>query len=114
MRKGVMVRNATLQDLGIWYGLYKETCIRNRLFLHNKRFFKTILESKNKDLWSPAEVELLIAEVNNKPLAAIYVVYSGQRATYLYGASSSTDRRYMATYALQWEAMKRAKKKGCT
>ena len=114
MRKGVMVRKAGLKDLEIWYGLYIETCTRNRLFLHDKEFFKTVLESKTKGMRSPAEVELLIAEVDNQPLAAIYVVYSDQRATYLYGASSSKDRKFMATYALQWEALKRAKMKGCT
>ena len=58
-------------------------------------------------------MELLIAEVNEEPLAAMFLVYSGQRAAYLYGASSSTKRNYMATYALQWEAIKNAKVRGC-
>jgi len=34
-------------------------------------------------------------------------------ATYLYGASASDARNLMATYAIQWEAMQRAKRKGC-
>jgi lipid II:glycine glycyltransferase (peptidoglycan interpeptide bridge formation enzyme) len=63
---------------------------------------------------SPAEVELLIAEFDSQSLAAMFLVYSGQRATYLYGASSALKRDYMATYALQWEAIIRARKKGCT
>ena len=113
MRKGVRVRKADLQDLDIWYKLYKETCNRNRLFLHDIKFFRTILGTKAHDIRSPAEVELLIAKIGKKPLAAIFLVYFGQRATYLYGSSSSANRRYMATYALQWEALRRAKKRGC-
>jgi len=112
-RKGVRVRKADHQDLDIWYRLYKETCNRNRLFLHDIKFFRTILGTKAHDIRSPAEVELLIAKIGKKPLAAIFLVYFGQRATYLYGSSSSANRRYMATYALQWEALRRAKKRGC-
>jgi lipid II:glycine glycyltransferase (peptidoglycan interpeptide bridge formation enzyme) len=114
MRKGVKVRKADIQDLDIWYRLYKETCTRNRLFLHDIKFFQTILGTKARGVRSPADVELLIAEIDKKPLAAIFLVCSGQRATYLYGSSSSRNRRYMATYALQWEALRRARIKGCT
>ena len=113
MRKGVRVRKAGLKDLDTWYTLYKETCRRKRLFLHDMKFFKTILEIQAHDSRSPAEVELLIAEINKKPIAAMFLVFSGQRATYLYGSSTSGNRRYMAAYALQWAALRRAKKKGC-
>jgi lipid II:glycine glycyltransferase (peptidoglycan interpeptide bridge formation enzyme) len=43
----------------------------------------------------------------------MFLVLSGKRATYLYGASSSTNRHLMSTYALQWDAMERAKERGC-
>jgi len=59
-------------------------------------------------------VELLIAEIDHTPLAAMFLAISGQRATYLYGASSSANRQYMANYALQWETILRAKQWGCT
>jgi len=114
LRKGVRVRKGNLEDLDIWYTLYKDTCSRNRLFLHDREFFRTILETKADNTWSPAEAELLVAEIDSKPLAAIFLVCAGRRATYLYGSSSSENRNYMATYALQWEALKRAKKRGCT
>lgn len=113
-RKGVRVRRAGMSDLGLWYGLYKETCARNKIYLHDLEYFGTILGTDVSETSSPAEVELLIAEIGDRPLAAMFLVFSGQRATYLYGASSSTNRNYMATYALQWEAIKRARKRGCT
>mgnify|MGYP001327293983 CR=1 FL=1 len=113
-RKGVRVRKADLSDLDIWYTLYRETCSRNNIFLHDLSYFRTILCTRAKETRSPAEVELLIAECNETPLAAMFLVYSARRATYLYGASSSSDRNLMAPYLLQWEAIQRAKRRGCT
>jgi lipid II:glycine glycyltransferase (peptidoglycan interpeptide bridge formation enzyme) len=57
--------------------------------------------------------ELLVAEYEGKPLAALFVARNGNRAYYLYGASTDTERNRMPTYLLQWEAMKWAKVRGC-
>ena len=103
-----------MSDLAFWYDLYKETCARNRIYLHDVDYFKALLVTDVSHTRSPAEVELLIAELEARPLAAMFLVFSGQRATYLYGASSSKQRNYMATYALQWEAIKKARRGGCT
>ncbi len=113
-RKGISVRRTDLKELDVWYTLYKQTCKRNKMYLHKKKYFKSVLNTNATNTSSPAEVELLIAEHNQTPLAAMFLVFSGQRATYLYGASSAVKKNFMATYALQWEAMKRAKKRGCT
>lgn len=58
--------------------------------------------------------EPLIAEVNSEPVAAIFVFYFAGRAYYVYGMSRDMHREKMPTYLLQWEAMKRAKARGCT
>ena len=113
-RKGVKVRKASLDELTTWYKLYGETCKRNGIFLHDIEYFQAVLATKLNNTYSPAKVELLIAEFENIPLAAMFLVISNKRATYLYGASSSIKRNFMSTYALQWEAIKRAKEKGCT
>ncbi len=112
-RKGVVVRIADLADLGIWHDLYKETAIRNGIYLNDIKYFEAILTTKADKTKSPAEVFYLIAESNHKPLAAMFLIISGNRGSYLYGASSSSNRNYMATYALQWEAIKISKEKGC-
>jgi lipid II:glycine glycyltransferase (peptidoglycan interpeptide bridge formation enzyme) len=57
--------------------------------------------------------ELLLAEYDGKPLAALFVARHGYRAFYLYGASSDEERNRMPTYLLQWEAMTWAKARGC-
>ena len=112
-KKGVVVRVADLEDINIWYELYKETAQRNGILLNDIKYFKAILTAKSDKTKSPADVYYLIAELDNKPLAAMFLVISAYRGSYLYGASSNNHRNYMPTYALQWEAIKISKEKGC-
>lgn len=112
-KKGVVVRIADLEDINIWYELYKETAQRNGILLNDIKYFKAILTAKSDKTKSPADVYYLIAELDNKPLAAMFLVISAYRGSYLYGASSNNHRNYMPTYALQWEAIKISKEKGC-
>ncbi|SEG60356.1 lipid II:glycine glycyltransferase FemX [Sphingobacterium lactis] len=114
MRKGVQIRSLGIEHLDIWYELYRQTAQRNNFFLHDINYFRIVLSARANDTQSPAQVYLLVAEVEEKPLAAMFLVVSGNRGTYLYGASATENRNYMATYALQWRAMQVAKEKGCT
>lgn len=113
-RRGVTVRRADIGNLDTWYELYRETCRRNRIYCDSMDYFTAVLATDASDSRSPAAVELLIAHIGDRPLAAMFLVFSHHRATYLYGASSSAHRNCMATYALQWEAIRRARRKGCT
>ena len=56
--------------------------------------------------------DLLVAEFEGRPLAALMVFARGRRAWYVYGASNDEERNRMPTYLLQWEAMKWARAKG--
>ncbi|MDD3076690.1 MAG: peptidoglycan bridge formation glycyltransferase FemA/FemB family protein [Proteiniphilum sp.] len=113
-RKGVMIRAMGLEGIHIWYALYKETAARNHILLNDMKYFQAVLTARADDTRSPAEVSLLVAEKEDKPLAAMFLVITKNRGSYLYGASSSTERNLMATYALQWEAICRSKTAGCT
>jgi lipid II:glycine glycyltransferase (peptidoglycan interpeptide bridge formation enzyme) len=75
-RKGVTVRKTELNELTTWYKLYSETCKRNGIYLHNVNYFQAVLSTKLSDPNSSANVELLIAEFDNEPLAAMFLVYS--------------------------------------
>ncbi|NQD70833.1 peptidoglycan bridge formation glycyltransferase FemA/FemB family protein [Sphingobacterium shayense] len=112
-RKGVQVRSLGIESLHTWYELYRQTALRNNFFLHDISYFRIVLSARANDSLSPAKVYLLVAEVDNRPLAAMFLVITGGRGTYLYGASATENRNYMATYALQWKAMQLAKKMGC-
>ncbi|GET22060.1 lipid II:glycine glycyltransferase FemX [Prolixibacter denitrificans] len=113
-RKGVEVKEVSFDNLPVWYDLYRQTAIRNGIVLDDISYFRTVLETQASDTNSPADVHMLLAESDGVPLAGMFLVITGKRATYLYGASSSHNRNMMATYALQWEAIKIARQKGCT
>lgn len=113
-RKGVRVVRAGLDKIDIWYQIYKETAMRNGLYVNDIEYFISVLTTRADDTSSPAHVELLLAEAEGEFLAAMFLVISDLRGTYLYGASSSHKRNYMPTYALQWEAVKIAREFGCT
>lgn len=107
-RHGIVVKRGSFEDLDVFYTLYRQTCRRNRLNLHHRSYFETLFITGCDDF------ELLIAYLDRQtPLAALFITYSGDRATYLYGASSSDHRNKMAPYLLQWEAIKHAKENGC-
>lgn len=113
-KKGVTVRKAGINELETWYRLYRETSVRNHIHLHDIEYFRTILSVDANKTLSPANAILLIAETEGKPLASMFLVISGNRGTYLYGASSSENRNMMANHALQWKAMNIAKEMGCS
>lgn len=113
-RKGVQVRRAGMEQIDIWYELYKDTAHRNGLFVNGIEYFASVIAARADDTSSPAHVELLIAELDGVPLAAMFLVIAEHRGTYLYGASSSEKRNCMPTYALQWEAIQLSKTFGCT
>ncbi len=113
-RRGATVKSAGMEEISTWYELYKETAARNGILLNDIKYFEAVLSAKADNTRSPARVRLLIAEYNQKPLAAMFLVISGNRGSYLYGASSSENRNLMAAYALQWEAIRLSKAAGCT
>ncbi len=56
------------------------------------------------------------SETSAKPgtlLAGIFVAICGKRATYLFGASSNAHRNLMASYLVQLEAIRLARRAGC-
>jgi lipid II:glycine glycyltransferase (peptidoglycan interpeptide bridge formation enzyme) len=110
LRKGVRVREGGGADLGLWQKLYAQTARRNGIASHGRRYFEALIQEGKTD----AEAKLLIAEKGETPLAAMFLSTSADRATYLYGASSGENRNLMASYALQWAAMRLAREESCS
>ena len=82
---------------------------RDGFGVHSREYYQ-----RAYDLLYPKQMgELLLAEYEGKSLAAVFVARNGNRAYYLYGASTDEERNRMPTYLLQWEAMKWAKACGC-
>lgn len=111
-KKGLTLRVGTPQDFGMLYKMYAETSVRDGFVIRDEGYYQTVWKLF-MDSIEPA-CEPLIAEVDHEPVAAIFVFYFAGRAYYVYGMSRDIHREKMPTHLLQWEAMKRAKAKGCT
>lgn len=111
-KKGVSLRIGTLSDLSLLYTMYAETSVRDGFVIRDEGYYKTVWKLFMNA--SEPACEPILAEVEGEPVAAIFVFYFARRAYYVYGMSRDKHREKMPAYLLQWEAMKRAKAKGCT
>jgi lipid II:glycine glycyltransferase (peptidoglycan interpeptide bridge formation enzyme) len=106
-RKDVTVR--PWDDLVAFGRMMNRTGERNEFGVHLPAYYKQAYA-----LFHPeGQCEVLVAEYDGQPLAAVMVFARGRRAWYFYGASLDIERKRMPTYLLQWEAMRWAKAKGC-
>jgi lipid II:glycine glycyltransferase (peptidoglycan interpeptide bridge formation enzyme) len=107
-RHEVMVQKLenTEENFEIFWKLLEETSHRDGFCTHPKKYYKKMLENL-------PNISLFVAKYKNKPLAAELVMFFGETATYLHGASSEKNREVMAPYAIHWEIIKEAKKMGC-
>jgi lipid II:glycine glycyltransferase (peptidoglycan interpeptide bridge formation enzyme) len=102
-KKGVTVH--PWDDLETFHKMILLTGARDGFGVHSLEYYQRAYE-----LLHPRQMgELLVAEYQGKSLAALFVAKNGNRAYYLYGASTDEERNRMPTYLLQWEAMKWAK-----
>ena len=95
----------------IFYQLSEETAKRNKIKIYEKDYYEKLVEyfgQGDKEI----KLKMYLAEKDGSPLAAIMVIYFGDGATYLHGASSSEGRELMPNYLLQWRAILDAKKDG--
>jgi lipid II:glycine glycyltransferase (peptidoglycan interpeptide bridge formation enzyme) len=109
-RKGVSVRAGSVDDLPRLYRMYAETSVRDAFVIRSEDYYL--------DLWRAfmerGLAEPLIAEVEGEAVAGIILFTFAGRAWYLHGMSREVHREKMPNYLLQWEAMRRARMRGCT
>ena len=108
-RKGVTVREGTEHDLGPFYDLMVTTAERDRFGVHSRAYYEAVYQ-----LFVPQGIgRLLLAEYDDDLIAGVMAFACGDKAWYMYGASSDTHRNRMPNYLLQWEAMQWARAQGC-
>lgn len=108
-KKGVKVRRGSLADLTEVYRMYAETSVRDGFVIRSEGYYRHAWESFLK----LGMAEILIAEVERRPVAGLILFFFGGKAWYLYGMSRDAHREKMPNYLLQWEAMRSAKRHGC-
>ncbi len=90
--------------LGVFFALHLETRRRQGVPIQPRRFFETLWST----LIDPGLGEVMIAEVDRAPVAAVVVLRFGRTATYKFGASNDAARRVGANHALLWAAIEAA------
>jgi lipid II:glycine glycyltransferase (peptidoglycan interpeptide bridge formation enzyme) len=106
-KKGVTVR--PWDDINAFHRMALSTGGRDGFGVHSLEYYRRAYDL----FFLSGMCELLVAEFDGRPLAALMVFRHGRRAWYLYGASGDEERNRMPTYLLQWEAMRWAKARGC-
>ncbi|RPJ51308.1 MAG: peptidoglycan bridge formation glycyltransferase FemA/FemB family protein [Chloroflexi bacterium] len=125
-KKGVQVRAGTLADLPMLYRMYAETSVRDGFVIRDERYYlglwqrfmeRGLAEPLVAEVAAPAtagaEADAVIG-AGGEAVAGIIPFYFAGRAWYLYGMSRQAHREKMPNYLLQWEAMRRAKARGCS
>ena len=108
-RKGVKIKfSKNPDDIKYFLELISKTAKKNQIIVHSNNYYKLLWQSilKNKT------GQLCLAEVDNKIVAANIVIYFGQAAVYVHGASDYSYRKFMAPHLLQWETIKNAMERG--
>ncbi len=112
-KRGVEVVTGTAADFESWYELYRETSRRDGIAIHAPSYYRGLFEAAAACAGPAPTVQLLLAKAGGELLAGNIVLFWKYTAIYLTGASSGSKRNLMPTYALQWEAIRRAKAAGC-
>lgn len=108
-KREVIVRRDNQDGLAAFNALMAITGQRDSFGVHSPEYYRTAL-----DLFAPDNAALLIACYQERALGGLMAYALGKRAWYFYGASSNEERERMPNYALQWEAIRWARERGCT
>lgn len=113
MKKGIHIREYGMDHISDWYRLYAETSVRHAMPMQDEDFFTRILQNQDNSK-KGVHIKMLMADYEGEFLASMFLALSNKRGVYLYGASKGGSENLMASYSLQWEGIKTAKKWGCS
>lgn len=91
-----------------FWNLLKQTAERDNFKPHTKEYYYRMCQILGK----AGMLEIFAAKYKNKIIAANLIVFFGDKAVYLHGASDHNYRKLMAPYLLQWGAILEAKRRG--
>ncbi|MGI5911325.1 MAG: lipid II:glycine glycyltransferase FemX [Syntrophomonadaceae bacterium] len=110
-RKGVIIKEAKeKEDLKTFYRILQETAARDKFLIRGYEYYELIWNY----LIIKGYAQIFLAEYQGKIISAALAMILGDKAWYLYGASSNENRNVMPNYLIQWEMIRWARRKGCT
>lgn len=100
----VEVLEAVEKDFPHFYRLLKETAARDGFHVHQEGFYRAFLKLKSSIFYK--------ATLNGKIVGGALMIHFGKTATYYFGASANEAREAKVGHAIQWHAIREAKKDG--
>ena len=97
-----------IKDIDLLFKLQLQTVKRHHFTPFSKDFLKQQFEIFSSD----NQALLLKASHQNQVLSVAFIIFYGQEAVYHYAGSSAQARQIPAAYAIQWAAIKEAKRRG--
>jgi len=109
-KDGVEVVSTTdSRDIEKFYGIYRETAIRQGFVPFSKEYVKKEFEIFSAE----GKIVLLFASQADEIIATAMIVYCNGSGFYHHGASTRNHTTIPASELLQWHAIREAKKRGC-
>ncbi|GHO83638.1 peptidoglycan bridge formation glycyltransferase FemA/FemB family protein [Dictyobacter formicarum] len=107
-RTGVVIRESHEQSgIDAFYRIYCETGERSEFMILSKEYYENFLRLYKDN------AALLVAEYDNRIIAAAIVVRLGRWSWNMYEAASNESREMRINYLLQWQRILWAKSHGC-
>lgn len=110
-KRGVeIIENAPREQLEVFYKILSETASRDKFLIRPFSYYEAFY-----DLLVPQGLaEMFLATYEGEVIAGTLAFKLGDKAWYIYGASSNAHRNVMPNYLIQWKMICWAKKHGCT
>ncbi len=110
-KKGVEVTvGAGKECLPEFYQILTTTASRDKFLIRPYSYFESFYDH----LYPAGQTELFMAYHDGEAIAGTLTFLMGDKAWYIYGASSNKKRNLMPNYLLQWTMIEWAKEHGCT
>lgn len=123
MRKGTRYEINRAQKLGInieaatddrFINEFCELQLATAQRQHFVPFSTRFLSEQFRTFAEADKVVMYRATHQNQLLSMAFIIFYGNEAAYHYGASTDLSRQYPGVYAIQWEAIQEARRRGCS
>ena len=101
IKRGATIKVGTRDDLLPFQKIMEETGERDDFIIRKLDYFQKIY-----DILGEEHIKLLMAYNEDKPIAGALIAIYGNKAWYMYAASSNEGRDLLPNYLLQWELIK--------
>ena len=102
-------KSISKEDLKYFNSIYEITAQRHNFTPFSMKYLENELKAFSED----GEVLVFTAKYSGEAIASAVIIFWSNIAFYHQGASSQKYPKVPASYLLQWEAIKEAKKRGC-